>query len=136
MARRLPPEIVQRVIRLSLSPTISYETLPERYADLRAYCLVCQAWRPWAQDELYRHLLVEDGSKAARVERALEWTGTRLSDGVRYLRLGSLSSDGVWNSGGSAQEMLRLCTRVEDLRIVRLRLSWAKWAEKCLKRSK
>lgn len=61
----LPAELIHRIIVLSLPTTISFDALPARYALLKQYSLVSRSWTPWAQLELYRHVLLRQADKRA-----------------------------------------------------------------------
>lgn len=85
----LPPEIVHHIIKLAL-PILRFETSNERYATLRACCLVCKGWRELAGKELGRHLVLGYPRDLPRLQ---SWLGqaepssaTQLLAGFKSLR--------------------------------------------------
>ncbi|ORY69429.1 hypothetical protein BCR35DRAFT_354602 [Leucosporidium creatinivorum] len=119
MSPSLPAELIHRIIVLSLPSTISFEALPDRYALLLAYALVCKAWTPWAQLELYRHVLLEGDEGVARFTASTEGT-TRSLGQVVSLRA---SGDEVKEELEGLYELLEQCTSLADLRLKRFFVS-------------
>lgn len=86
MLLTLPPEIIHRVVRLSLDhASSSLDLSSEEYSNLRNLSLVHSRMRPWAQAELYRYIRLCGKREIKRVQCALEKTGTRLSKHIRQL---------------------------------------------------
>lgn len=87
MLLTLPPELIQRVIRLSLDHTsLVIDLSSDNRANLNNISLVHSIIRPWAQAELYRGVVIDASrGEKERLEAALEGTGMRLSSHVREL---------------------------------------------------
>lgn len=64
----LPSELREAIIRLSLSPTVPPYDFRDRYDALMSYSLVARSWRTVAQNEMLRHLWVQD----AKAEKQLD----------------------------------------------------------------
>lgn len=84
--RKLPPEIVLVIIRLSLPPPgTSY---PARYAQLRTFSLVCRSWSKLAQYELFRHVQLKDADKFDKFHASVQVGGDgELAKALVSLRL-------------------------------------------------
>jgi len=114
MVPSLPAELIHCIIVLSLPSTISFESLPARYALLLSYALVGKAWTPWAQLELYRHVLLEGGNGVARFNASTEGTGARLAGQV--VSLSARGEDGDFDVD-ELHGALEKCPSLTDLRL-------------------
>lgn len=109
----LPPELILNIIRSSLPPTLAYDTFLERSASLRSYALVSRAWRPLAQAELFRDVVVPDGTAANLLLSMLQGEPD-LAQIARTIRLGGGKRPELLEMGPMAR-VLRRCTRTEEL---------------------
>ena len=90
MTPHLPPELIHRIIALSLPETVSFALLPKRYRLLLSYPLVGRAWTPWAQLELFRHARVVEDPE--RFSQAVEGAEVDLLKHVVSMRLKGMES--------------------------------------------
>jgi hypothetical protein len=58
----LPSELLEAIIRYSLAPAVPHVEYRQRYDALINYSLVARRWRTLAQNEMFRHLWVQDAT--------------------------------------------------------------------------
>ena len=83
-ARKLPPEIIEHIILLSL-PVLSFPKFPERNERLLVYSLVSPVWLAAAQTELHHELWIADKEMEERL-----WNKVGARNGLKELRTKNL----------------------------------------------
>ncbi|ORY74090.1 hypothetical protein BCR35DRAFT_353980 [Leucosporidium creatinivorum] len=109
----IPAELIHRIIVLSLPSTISFEALPARYALLRSYSLVSRSWTPWAQLELYRHVLLRGEEGVLTLAASTEGRDDLLEQ-VESLRAYRYGYENVQET---LPPLLARCSHLYDLRL-------------------
>ena len=134
----MPAEVLTRILEYAVeTPRDAYiphaETLPPRYAQLRAFSLVAKQWRTSAQSLLWRDVWLPLPLTAYKFTGATEAGNWTLSRSTRTLRLGRewREEDSDFNQyGGMVQRVLLLVPYIRELWLSECRidpavLSWA-----------
>lgn len=67
---QLPSELFEAIIHFSLAPAVPAVEFRERYDALMTYSLVAPRWRTVAQNEMLRHLWVQDAEAEKRLDHS------------------------------------------------------------------
>ncbi|KAJ8291671.1 hypothetical protein OF846_004929 [Rhodotorula toruloides] len=90
----LPAEVHQLIVAACVDSDPLYTSLPPRYEFLCRLSLVCKSWNALVLPLLYRDVLLETESQAARLHRSMTRThggrNTTLARHVETLRLGAI----------------------------------------------